>query len=413
MLVCLILKTSIGDFCPKVKSPTLRTFRLPKVLAVPRSESSRRVFLYLYAISDQKGFFELDAAKIAQQTGLSRKTVYKAIAFLQWVRLLSLEEARTGRGKHSLYKLNWRKPAQKHHTQRKEKQHSQIDERISNKKCHPCNNSIVKRNTQAKDPRSEGVKKSSPSRNLASYTDSEAAQIALVLGARFYRHVMRAIRLGLESWAIPKAICEALEGFFGLRIDGASLTYARELRDRIWALRREVEALAARGATPRRVCSFVAGRLAGVPERRAKREVLKRTAELIHSVEQLERRIAGLRVWLAEREGEYRAGQVCKRCGYRHTTIEYHSGYREDGTGKLNCMGWARWMLDVLHEERKKRKRLQDEQRERCVGKLWAEWARQQLQERAWHKKQAEFVRQCLSVLPGEGFLSSCAVQEL
>ena len=367
------------------------------MLAVQRSDSSRRVFLYLYAISDQKGFFELDAAKIAEQTGLSRKTVYKAIAFLQRVRLLFLEEPRTGRGRHSLYRLNW-------HASRSSKDSSK-------KSVTPQYKGIINK-THTKDPtRSEGVP--SLRRGSSFYQNEEAHHVKLILGARFYRQTMRSIRLSLSAWALSEPIRDAIEGFIGLRIDGASLSYARDLVGRIWALRRDIERLAASGASARRVCSFIAGRLAGVPEKRSKREVLKRTAELIHSVERLERRLAGLRAWLAEREQEYRAGLVCARCGYRHTKIEYHSGYREDGTGKLNCMGWARWMLDVLHEERKKRKRLQDEQRERCVGELWAEWARQQLQERAWHKKQAEFVRQCLSVLPGEGFLSSCAVKEL
>lgn len=117
-------KTSIGNFDPKVKSPGPRTFQLPKVLAVQQSDSPRRVFLYLYAISDQDSIFELDAAKISEHTGLSRKTIYKVIELLQKVHLLFLIERRTGRGRHSVYRLNWRKPVKK-------------CESVEQKKCHP------------------------------------------------------------------------------------------------------------------------------------------------------------------------------------------------------------------------------------------------------------------------------------
>jgi hypothetical protein len=174
----------------------------------------------------------------------------------------------------------------------------------------------------------------------------------LVMGARFYRHAMRQTRIGLESWELPERIRHALEGFIGLRIDGASLASARELVAKIWAMRAEIEALARSGASPRRVCAFVAGRLSGKPDR-SRREVLRRTAELIREsldLELIERRIEGLKRFVAEREAEYQAGQICRRCGYRHTQIEYETGYRDDGTGELSCFGWGRIKQEQLHE---------------------------------------------------------------
>lgn len=163
---------------------------------------------------------------------------------------------------------------------------------------------------------------------------------------------MRSFRISLEKLNLSEDIRDAIEGFFGNRIDGATLNYARDLSGKIWSLRREVEQLAAAGASPRRICSFLAGRIAGVQEKtspRAKREILKRTAALINTVELLERRIAGLKVWLAEREQDYRAGRVCARCGYVHSRSEFQSGYREDGAG-LNCFGFARIKLEELRE---------------------------------------------------------------
>ena len=102
--------TRIAQYCLGVKSPTSPCFTLPRVLARQRSDSPRKVFLCIYELSDQEGLLELDADRIAMLTGLSRRTVYNVVKLLQRVNLLFPVERRTGRGKHSLYKLNWRKP---------------------------------------------------------------------------------------------------------------------------------------------------------------------------------------------------------------------------------------------------------------------------------------------------------------
>lgn len=310
-------------------------WKLPRVLW--GHESARRVFACLSAIANEDGIFALDAATIAQQLGLSRPTVYRAIGVLVQARLVALVEARRGRGQHSIYRLTWH--------QRK----------LTNPSTKKSVSSQYKDKNRDKTHSKDSREYQCALKTTEAYQGPEAAKVTLVLGARFYRHVMKSIRLGLESWSLSEPVRHALEGFFGLRIDGASLTYARELASQIWAIRREIEALAAKGASPKRVCSFVAGRLAGIHER-SRREVLKRTAQLISEVEQLDRRIAGLRAWLREREADYRAGQVCKRCGYRHSQAEYRSGYRDDGDG-LVCVGWARMMIDELREQAKIKRR--------------------------------------------------------
>ena len=55
---------------------------------------------------------ELDAGELAKSSGLSRKTIYRAVTFLKRVNLLKLNTYRTGRGKHSSYFLNWKKNAE-------------------------------------------------------------------------------------------------------------------------------------------------------------------------------------------------------------------------------------------------------------------------------------------------------------
>jgi hypothetical protein len=132
-----------------------------------------------------------------------------------------------------------------------------------------------------------------PRQEPTAYQGPEAGRVVLVMGARFYRHAMRQTRIGLESWGLPERIRHALEGFIGNRFDGMTLADARGLVAKIWAMRAEIEALAQSGASPRRVCAFVAGRLSGKPDR-SRREVLRRTAELIREsldLELIERRI--------------------------------------------------------------------------------------------------------------------------
>ncbi len=214
-------KTSIGDCCSKVKSPVPGTFTLPKVLAVGRWESPRRVFAYLYLISDQQGFLELDAHAIATQTGLSRKTVYKAIAFLQRVRLLFLHQSRTGRGKHSVYRLNWRKPLKKHDLPKHQQQHSKDAERIAQKKCHPSIRCSMKLNT--KHPSGDGQ-------------PAMAGDIISPANRQQWNRCLKAFRQSLERSSLPhrqRRLCTAL---VGRHLKGKSRAYALQLFARLQRL---------------------------------------------------------------------------------------------------------------------------------------------------------------------------------
>jgi DNA-binding transcriptional ArsR family regulator len=337
-----------------------------------------RLLCHLRAICDRQGRFELDATRLAHQAGLSRRGLYRALAALQALGLVELVELRRGRGRHSIYRLRFGKKSEPR----------QIDENVEKIKCaksEPKNIKNIQHTLKTAPARRGGG--STPRRDPTAYQGPEAARVVLVMGARFYRQAMRETRLGLEAWDLPERIRHALEGFIGKRIDGASLTYARELVAKIWGFKCEIEALARSGASPRRVCSFVAGRLAGRPDR-AKREVLRRTAELIRQTldpELIARRIEGLKRFEAEREAEYQAGQICRRCGYRHTQIEYETGYRDDGTGELSCFGWARIKQEELHEALKLAER---RRRELCCrqcggslreghveGYCWSCWA--------------------------------------
>jgi DNA-binding transcriptional ArsR family regulator len=336
-----------------------------------------RLLCHLRAICDRQGRFELDATRLAYQAGLSRRGLYRALAALQALGLVELVERRRGRGRHSIYRLRFSKKSEPR----------QIDENVEKIKCAKSDRNIKNIQHTLKTAPARLGGGSTPRRDPTAYQGPEAARVVLVMGARFYRHAMRQTRIGLESWELPEPIRHALEGLIGNRFDGMTLADARELVAKIWAMRAEIEALARSGASPRRVCAFVAGRLSGKPDR-SRREVLRRTAELIRQTldpELIARRIQGLRRFAAEREAEYQAGQVCRRCGYRHTQIEYETGYRDDGTGELSCFGWVRIKQEELHEARKLAERRQRELYCRhCGGSLreghveglcWSCWA--------------------------------------
>jgi DNA-binding transcriptional ArsR family regulator len=256
------------------------------VLAVQQPDSFRRVLLRCCALANEHGFFDLDASRLAEQVGLSRRSVYLAIAALERQGLVARVHFRTGRGRHSVYQLR---------VEQKSKPH-EIDEKIVKKKCAKTGIRNIKniQHTLKTAPARLGGG-STPRRDPTAYQGPEAARVILVMGARFYRQAMRQTRIGLESWELPERIRHALEGFIGDRFDGMTLADARGLVAKIWAMRAEIEALARSGASPRRVCSFVAGRLSGKPDR-SRREVLRRTAELIREsldLELIERRIQG------------------------------------------------------------------------------------------------------------------------
>jgi hypothetical protein len=366
-------KTSIGDFCQKVKSPhpqspSPESSRLDCYLhrVGARTESVRRLAQVALAVAGPGA--EITERQLQELAGYALSTVRLACKRLVGLKVLSPIPKPLGRGYLKAYRVVW---GQKH---RDPHQASDLS------KSRRTKTKVFKdlKNT-TKDVQSQGglkpqlLRRKTPLRGSERYQGAEAKSVILVLGARFYRQAMRETRLGLEAWELPERIRHALEGFIGDRFDGMTLADARGLVAKIWAMRAEIEALARSGASPRRVCAFVAGRLAGKPDR-AKREVLRRTAELIREsldLELIERRITGLRRFAAEREAEYQAGQICRRCGYRHSRIEYESGYRDDGTGTLSCFGWARIKLEELHEQAKLSERRQRELHCRhCGGSL-------------------------------------------
>lgn len=97
---------SLEEVCLDVNTSR---FELPNVIEKQTRVSYRTLFTLLFETSNRKGYFELNAKELAAQCGFSRKTIYEALAFLKRVNLVKLIEERTGRGHHSLYKLNWRK----------------------------------------------------------------------------------------------------------------------------------------------------------------------------------------------------------------------------------------------------------------------------------------------------------------
>ena len=195
--------TSIGESFHKVKSPASPTcaFRLPNVIAIQRGDSYRKVFACLYSLSNENGLLELDALRLKALTGLSRKTVYKVVSFLQRVNLLRLVEARTGRGKHSLYRLNWRKP----------------------RKCHPPYPLVSKR---------KGIHPSG---------DKPMAQIISPQNRQLWNRCLKSFRELLEQSKLSKGQQQLCTCVLGRHLKGKARDYGLRLYvrllARIWQVR--------------------------------------------------------------------------------------------------------------------------------------------------------------------------------
>ncbi len=197
------------------------------MLAVQRWESPRRVFAYLYIVSDQQGLFELDASQISAHTGLSRKTVYKAIAFLQRVHLLFLHEARTGRGRHSVYRLNWRKPAPKHQQAGQKMRPAEVDETAAHKKCHP----------PIRYKRSMKLKNIHPSGDGPQAIPGDIISPA---NRPQWNRCMKAFRETLDGSQLPtryRRVCTAL---VGRHLKGKTRAYALKLFEKLRGLVRKL-----------------------------------------------------------------------------------------------------------------------------------------------------------------------------
>lgn len=97
---------SLERVCLEVKQKGLE---IPKVVQRQRSRAYKAVFYWIYKFSDRHGLVELDANRISDETGISRRQIYRAVTFLRRVNLLRPRALKTGRGNHSLYWLNWRK----------------------------------------------------------------------------------------------------------------------------------------------------------------------------------------------------------------------------------------------------------------------------------------------------------------
>lgn len=299
-----------------------------------------------------------------QSLRYSRRTAVWVAKRLCGLKILAkLSDGKGGRGKEAVFQVTWG------FSPKTVKTKTLTSKDIKHSKDYPASPSKswgISQKSQTSNVNSLPVRGTStaqqPKKTTADYQGLEAHRVQLVLGARFYKAVMESTRLNLEQWSLSEPVRHALEGLIGDRLDGMSLADARELVGRITALRGEIERLAKEGATPRRICSFVAGRLAGRPDfTKSKRAVLRQTNELVKRAlapTLLERRIAGLERFLAEREAEQRDGRACKRCGYVHNRWELEEGWRKDGQGP-SCFGGARVKLADLREELKKRQRFE------------------------------------------------------
>lgn len=197
--------------------------KLPNVIRRQQSLSYDRIFRYLYRIADADGRFELHADAIVEATGYSRKTIYKVVKFLQRVNLLFLMEARTGRGRHSRYQLNWKKPART------------TGEASDPQKCHPPKNpkSI---NTQRRSTEASATDRSQWEANpLLRCRYLTSGWNRLRKGEYGYKRAAKLFRLSCWSLGLPNGPSEAISGLLLRRLEGQSAERVRQVHDRLFA----------------------------------------------------------------------------------------------------------------------------------------------------------------------------------
>lgn len=232
---------------------------------------------------------ELRADEIAVETGYSRKTVYKVIKFLQKVRLLFLIEPRTGRGHHSVYRLNWKKPK------------AFEDSAPSTGKCHPPykTGSI---NTIHRSSESSSTERPSWKSNpflRCRYLTSGWNELRK--GQYGYKRTAKLFRLSCWSVGLAPEPTEKVSGLLLNRLEGQSAQCVREVHDRLFAhlseWRDKLHRLTRRGIP--RLCSWVGWLLqrllAKIRAEAASREQAE--AEWAETDRQAERQHAA---WLAE-----------------------------------------------------------------------------------------------------------------
>ncbi len=190
---------------------------IPRVIQRQKGKSSLEVFLDLYRHSDRDGRLALDAADVAQRTGFSRKTVYQVVKFLQRVNLLFLEERRTGRGRHSRYRLNWQKPR---------------DGRLR-QKCHPHKYETSNGNTAFKDtpvsPKAFQHQRPTDFAGRQAILDRLPGHVTLVKGARYWRYCLERIRTGAWRLGADRATSDVIAGALSARVTGRPLAEYRKI----------------------------------------------------------------------------------------------------------------------------------------------------------------------------------------
>ncbi len=223
--------------------------KIPNVIRKQRSLSYDRIFRYLYRHSDAHGRFELRADTVVAETGYSRKTVYKVVKFLQRVNLLFRTESRTGRGHHSTYRLNWRKPP----AGRDSSAESQAQ------KCHPP------KNPRSNNPQHRYAEAPAPERPRWEANPAQRCRYltsgwtTLRKGQYGFKRAAKLFRLGCWNLGVPAEPAERISGLILQRLEGGSAQRVRQVHDRLfsrlWKRRDKLQALLRRGVE--RLCSWV------------------------------------------------------------------------------------------------------------------------------------------------------------
>lgn len=334
------------------------SFKLPDILTKLDCATPRKLYATAWAVSDENGQFQLNADHFK----VPARTLYHwASWFVSKAHLWEIVEPGGGRGKKAVYLVKGKADFLKKQAHQEAAENWR--QQAQNK---PCNEAKDVEKTRKPPFGNPCIGDKNPQR--LEWLNDKGKRWAysfdgwqkLEKGEYGYNKLARCLRYCFWDLGAPRQTNDVLTGIVMNKLEGLSV---EQCKDACFKLLRWVsqtlekfQRLMSRG---RAVFSWVAWVLSKFLK--GERPEAAKVQQARTPEQKLCTRIHALKSWLVMRESEFETGQACGICKRKHTKVEYRSGYVDDGSGTLNCMGWGRMKFaeleDELHYLRKRKER--------------------------------------------------------
>jgi len=329
------------------------SFKLPDVLLKLNCATPRKLYSLAWSLSDEAGIFTQSPAIFPSFSERTRRRW--ASRFVDW-NLWEVIHTGGGRGNHPVYRIRGKADflkKQLRENERKQEENKPGHEAKDVKGIKPpfgkpC---VGDKNSKRLEWLNDRNKR---------WTYSFDGWQKLEQGKYGYDKLARCLRYCFWELGAPRSVNDGITGILMNKLEGLPVERCKEACFKLlrWVSQtiEKFKRLMTRG---RALFSWIAWLLSKFLK--SETPELAKTEQAASQEQQLARRIAALKSWLNQRENEFMEKQVCGACKRTHTKIEYDSGFTDDGSGRWNCMGWARMKLaglqDDLHYLRKQKQR--------------------------------------------------------